>query len=62
MGFYDSAIAKSGYGLKADDKDEKTVIEIIKLIQDKELTVDRASRVLADAQTILPLFAKLPTV
>jgi len=48
-------------GLKAAPQDEETTREIVTLLRKKELTVDRASRILADAQTMLPLISKLPT-
>ncbi len=48
------------WGLKSYSDDEHIVYEILKILGDEELTIDRASRVLADAQTMLPKLAKLP--
>lgn len=48
------------YKLKADQRDEETVKAIIKLLQEKEINIDRAFRILEDAQSILPFIAVLP--
>ena len=58
-GFYESAATKRNYNLKADSADESTVLEVIKLLKEKEITVDRSQRILEDAQTILPVITKL---
>lgn len=47
-------------GLKSDERDEETVKEIIKLLQKKEINIDRAFRILEDAQSMLPFIAVLP--
>lgn len=52
---------RSLFGLKCRHEDEKLIYEILKILGDKELSVDRVSRVLMDAQTMLPRLAKLPT-
>ena len=53
---------RSIIGLKADETDEEITKDILRVFRDKELTVDRASRVLEDAQVMLPLMAKLPAI
>ncbi len=52
---------RSLFGLKCRHEDENLIYEILKILGDKELSADRASRVLADAQSMLPILAKLPT-
>ncbi len=51
---------KTTVGLICDHSDEKLVTEILNIFCRKNLSVDRASRVLTDAQTMLPLVAKIP--
>ena len=51
---------RKALGLKADQRDEETVKAIIKLLQEKEINIDRAVRILEDAQSILPFIAVLP--
>ena len=49
-------------GLRSDEQDEELVKEIVKILCERKLSFDRASRVLADAQTMLPYMAKLALV
>lgn len=51
---------RKSMGLKCNHDDERLIFEILKIFREKNLSVDRASRVLADAQTMLPKLAKLP--
>lgn len=46
-------------GLTSNKDDDEILKEIIKILCTHELTVDRASRVLMDAQKMLPYLAKL---
>lgn len=46
-------------GLKSNKDDEEIIKEILKMLSKRELTIDRASRVLADAQKMLPILSKL---
>jgi len=57
-----TAAGKATLGLKADRQDEEIIKEVIALLREKELTVDRATRILADAQIMIPLITKLQTV
>lgn len=43
----------------SDPQDEEVIREIVKMLCERELTIDRASRILADAQKLLPFVAKL---
>lgn len=52
--------ARSRMGLKADPEDDGIVTEIIRLLAQKGITVDRAHRVLKDVRTLLPRLANLP--
>ncbi|MEY8412888.1 hypothetical protein AALB51_16845 [Lachnospiraceae bacterium 62-26] len=49
-------------GLRSDEQDEELIKEIVKILRERELSFDRASRVLADAQAMLPYIAKLALV
>lgn len=46
-------------GLKTNKEDREVVELVIDLLREKEVTVDRASKILQDAQTIIPLITKL---
>ncbi len=46
-------------GLRSDEQDEELLEKIVKILCERELSFDRASRVLADAQVMLPYMAKL---
>ncbi len=48
-------------GLKSNKNDEEIVEEILKMLSKRELTIDRASRVLEDARKMLPILGKLVT-
>lgn len=50
---------RGAIGLISIKEDEELVTSIINILKEKELTVDRASRVLKDAQTLIPLLARL---
>lgn len=46
-------------GFTSNLEDEETIRKIVKILYEDELTVDRASRILADAQKLLPFLGKL---
>lgn len=52
-GFY-SWEYKTKYGLKANAQDQETVMKILKLLNESQLTVERSIIVLDDVKTILP--------
>lgn len=54
-------VAKRILGLTSDPEDEELTKEILKILSKRELTVERASRILADAQKMLPFLGKLIT-
>ena len=56
------AHARRIIGLISNEEDEEIFKKIREILCKHELTVDRASRVLADAQTMLPYIAKLALV
>lgn len=43
----------------SDQEDEEVVKEIVEILCKRKLTMDRASRILADAQKILPFLTKM---
>ena len=49
-----------GNQLKASKQDEEVTRDLLLVIKNKDLTVERASSILADAQTLLMALAKLP--
>ncbi|MFG6367812.1 MAG: hypothetical protein K1W16_05205 [Lachnospiraceae bacterium] len=51
--------ARKQMGLKARPEDDEIVREIIRLLAQKGITVDRARNVLKDVRTLLPRLAKL---
>jgi uncharacterized protein YdiU (UPF0061 family) len=53
---------KKMLGLKADQRDEEIVKEIVKLLQGKGLNIDRTFRILEDVRSMLPFIAVLPPV
>jgi len=46
-------------GIQSTDEDWKTVLEVIVFLRKKDITVDRASKILSDAQIYIPLITKL---
>lgn len=40
-------------GLKAEHEDDNTTLEVVALLKRKDITVDRASRILQDAQVLI---------
>lgn len=46
-------------GFISDQEDEEVVKKIVEILCERKLTMDRASRILADAQKILPFLAKM---
>lgn len=46
-------------GLLTSAKDRETVMQIIELLKQEDVTVDRASKILSDAQILIPLITKL---
>lgn len=50
---------RKALGFTSNLEDEETIRKIVKILCEDELTVDRASRILADAQKLLPFLGKL---
>lgn len=50
---------RKALGFTSNLEDEKTIRKIVKILCEDELTVDRASRILTDAQKLLPFLGKL---
>lgn len=50
---------RKALGFTSNLEDEETIRKIVKILCEDELTVDRASRILADAQKLLPFIGKL---
>lgn len=46
-------------GLESTKEDRETVYLVIALLKEKDVTVDRASKILNDAQILIPLTTKL---
>lgn len=49
---------KISWGLKSNESDYEIVYDIIKLFQEKGLTIDRAFRVLDDTRSTIPRIAQ----
>ena len=54
-----NAAGRKALGFTSNLEDEETLRKIIKILCEDELTVDRASRILADALKLLPFLGKL---
>ena len=54
-----SNAGRKALGFTSNLEDEETIRKIIKILCEDELTVDRASRILADALKLLPFLGKL---
>lgn len=50
---------RSALGFTSDQEDEETLKKIVEILCERKLTMDRASRILADAQKIIPFLAKM---
>lgn len=48
------------FNLQCRHEDESLIYDILTILGNNDLSVDRASRVLTDAQTMLPILAKIP--
>lgn len=59
MNFYESPGYAFDLGLRAVKDDRETVYQIIDLLREKGVTVDRASRILDDALIIIPITTTL---
>ncbi len=57
-----NATARKTLGLSSDKEDEEIVKEIIKMLCEYELTIDRAFRILEDTRSMLPHVAKLVAI
>ncbi len=59
MGFYESAGYAQALGLRAMKEDREIVYQVMALLKEKGVTVDRASRILDDALILIPLTTTL---
>lgn len=58
----DFAGQRIAWGLKSTEEDYPIVYDIIEIFREKELTIDRAFRVLEDTRSTLPRIAKFTKI